>query len=102
MLDVKPILGLDRAGRVVPIDRVRGSEAVVSRMLSLVEKALTPRPKAVRFGVTHVEAPETAERVRTALLAAYRPRDCFVSLATGVLGTHVGPGAWGIAWQVED
>ena len=102
MLDVKPILSLDAAGRVVPVDRVRGSEAVVSRMLALVERRLTPRPSAVRFGVTHVEAPEVAERVRTALLAAYQPRDCFVALATGVLGTHLGRGAWGICWQVED
>lgn len=102
MLDVKPILGLDQAGRVVPVDRVRGSEAVINRMLALVERRLTPRPKALRFGVTHVEAPEVAERVRTALLAAYQPRDCFVALATGVLGTHLGRGAWGICWQVED
>jgi hypothetical protein len=32
----------------------------------------------------------------------YQPQDCFVTLATGVLGTHVGPGAWGIFYQVED
>jgi hypothetical protein len=25
-----------------------------------------------------------------------------VSLATGVLGTHVGPGAWAVFYQVED
>jgi len=102
MLDVKPILGLDQTGRIVPVDRVRGREAVINRMLALVDKALTPRPKSVRFGVVHVEAPEVAERVRTALVAAFRPKDCFVSLATGVLGTHVGYGAWALCWQVED
>lgn len=102
MLDVKPILSLDTTGRIVPVDRVRGREAVVGRILALVDKSLTPRPKAVRFGVAHVEAPEVAERVRTALIAAYQPRDCFVSLATGVLGTHVGTGAWALCWQVED
>ena len=102
MLDVKPILCLDPAGRVVPVDRVRGRENLVPRVLSLLEKRLTPRPRLVRFGVAHTEAPEMAERVRTALVAAYRPRDCFVTLATGVLGTHVGPGAWAIFYQVED
>jgi DegV family protein with EDD domain len=102
MLDVKPILSLDQTGRIVPVDRVRGREAVIGRMLAGVEQALTPRPRVVRFGVVHVEAPDTAERVRTALVAAYRPRDCFVALATGVLGTHVGEGAWAICWQVED
>jgi DegV family protein with EDD domain len=102
MLDVKPILALDGAGRVVPVDRVRGREAVLSRVLTLLERQLTPRPEAIRFGVVHADAPEVAERVRSALIAAYRPRDCFVSLATGVLATHVGPGAWALCWQVED
>jgi DegV family protein with EDD domain len=102
MLDVKPILSLDASGRVLPVDRVRGRENVVPRVLALLENRLTPRPKVVRFGVAHAEAPEMAERVRNALVAAYRPRDCFVTLATGVLATHVGPGAWAIFYQVED
>jgi DAK2 domain fusion protein YloV len=102
MLDVKPILSLDGSGRIVPVDRVRGREQLVPRVLALLEKRLTPRPAVVRFGIAHTEAPEVAERVRTALVAAYRPRDCFVTLATGVLGTHVGEGAWAIFYQVED
>jgi DAK2 domain fusion protein YloV len=102
MLDVKPILTLDEDGRVVPLDRVRGREQTVPRVLGWLERRLTPRPRVVRFGVAHTEAPEVAERIRTALVAAYQPRDCFVSLATGVLATHVGPGAWAIFYQVED
>ena len=102
MLDVRPILSLDEAGRVIPVDRVRGRENVVPRVLSLLERRLTPRPRVIRFGVAHADAPEVAERVRTALVAAYRPRDCFITLATGVLGTHVGPGAWGVFYQIED
>lgn len=102
MLDVKPILSLDDSGKVVPVDRVRGRDNVVPRMLELLEQRLTPRPRAIRFGVAHAEAPEAADRVRMALVAAYRPKDCFVSLATGVLGTHVGIGAWAIFYQVED
>ncbi len=102
MLDVKPILSFDEQGRVVPIDRVRGRENVEARALALVEERLTPRPQVVRFGVAHADAPEAAERISAALVAKYQPRDCFVTLATGVLGTHVGPGAWGIFYQVED
>jgi DegV family protein with EDD domain len=102
MLDVKPILSLDGAGRVVPVDRVRGREQLVPRVLALLEQRLTPRPAVVRFGVVHTGAAEIAERVRTALVAAYQPRDCFLTLATGVLGTHVGPGAWAVFYQVED
>ncbi|HET9150695.1 MAG TPA: DegV family protein [Gemmatimonadales bacterium] len=102
MLDVKPILTLDRDGRVVPLDRVRGRENLVPRVLALLEQRLMPRPARIRFGIAHADAPEAAERLRTAIIAAYRPQDCFVTLATGVLGTHVGPGAWGVFYQVED
>jgi DegV family protein with EDD domain len=102
MLDVKPILSLDASGRVIPVDRVRGRDQVVPRVLALLDRRLTPRPKVIRFGVAHAEAPEMAERVRNALVAAYQPRECFVTLATGVLATHVGPGAWAVFYQVED
>ena len=102
MLDVKPILTLGADGRITPLDKVRGREALIRRVLALVDERLTPRPKVVRFGIAHADAPEVAERLRAALVAAYRPRDCFVSLATGVLGTHVGPGAWAVMYQIED
>ena len=102
LLDVKPILSLDAAGQIVPTDRVRGRDQVVARVLELLEQRLTPRPEVVRFGVAHAEAPEMAERVRAALVSAHRPRDCFVTLATGVLGAHVGAGAWAVFYQVED
>ena len=102
LLDIKPIIEIDTTGRLQPIDRVRGSEHVVPRVLSLLDKKLTPRPQTVRFGVVHAEAPEAAERVRTALMAAYRPKDVIVGPVTGVLGTHVGSGAWAVFYQVED
>jgi DegV family protein with EDD domain len=102
MLDVKPILSLDGDGNVIPVERVRGRENVEARVLALLDQRLSPRPRVIRFGVAHADAPEVAQRIRTALLARYQPRDCFVTLATGVLGTHVGPGAWGIFYQVED
>ena len=102
MLDVKPILSFDTEGKVVPVERVRGRENVETRALALLEQRLTPRPRKVRFGVAHADAPEAAERIRSALVQKYQPQDCFVALATGVLGTHVGPGAWGIFYQVED
>ncbi|HXI20193.1 MAG TPA: DegV family protein, partial [Gemmatimonadales bacterium] len=74
MLDVKPILSLDAQGSIIPVDRVRGARNVVPRVLELLERRLSPRPRAVRFGVVHAEAPEAAERVRAALVAAYQPK----------------------------
>jgi len=86
----------------VPVERVRGREHLESRLLAILDQRLTPRPRELRLGVAHADAPEVAQRIRKALVKQYQPRECLVTLATGVLGTHVGPGAWGIFYQVED
>lgn len=101
-LDIKPILGLDQQGAVVPVDRVRGRVNVLPRMVELLKERLTPRPKRLRFGVMHVDDPEVAEEVRRALVSEFAPHDCLVSPATPALATHVGPGAWAVCYQVED
>ncbi len=102
LLDLRPILELDSEGRAVPVERVRGRDAVIPAVLDLLTARLTPRPRRLRFGIGHAAAPEAAERLRTALLAAFEPKDVLVGPATGVLGTHVGEGAWAVAWQIED
>jgi hypothetical protein len=42
-----------------------------------------------------------AERVKSALIAAFSPRDCFISLASGVIGTIPGgvPGRCSTRWR---
>jgi fatty acid-binding protein DegV len=42
------------------------------------------------------------QELQVAYAASDNRRDCFVTLATGVLGAHVGSGAWGVFYQVED
>ena len=102
LLDIKPILEVNREGRVVPFDRVRGRKALVPRVLEHLDRRLTPRPSALRLGVAHGGVPEFAERLRDELVQRYAPRDCFVSHVTACLGVHTGPGAWGIFYQIED
>jgi DegV family protein with EDD domain len=102
VLDIRPVLDVDAAGRIQPAARIRGRDQVVPRVLTMLEQRLTPRPTNIRFGVVHAEAPEEAERVRTALTAAFRPKEILVGTATAVIGTHVGEGAWAVFYQVED
>ena len=101
-LDLKPVLTLDREGKIVPVDRVRGREALFQRALAFVAQRVPKNVQRLRFGVAHADCLDVAERIRDALLAQYQPLDVFVGPATSVLGTHVGIGAWGIFWQVED
>jgi len=102
LLDVKPILEVGPDGRVIPLDRVRGRDALIPRVLRHLARRLTPRPEHFRIGIVHVDALEVAERLREDIGARFSPRDCFVSEVTSALGVHTGPGAWGIFYQIED
>ena len=102
LLDMKPILALDRDGKVIAAARVRGRAALLGRVCQLLDRTLPAGYRRLRLGVAHADSPELAEQVRGALAERYHPLEVLVSPATGVLAAHVGPGAWGVFYQVED
>jgi len=102
LLDIKPILEVDQTGRVVPLDRVRGREALVPRVLEHLDARLTPLPSSLRLAVVHADAPELAKELKAELVRRYQPRDCLVNDVNAAIGVHVGPDAWGVFYQIED
>ncbi len=102
LLDMKPILSLDREGRATAVARVRGQAALLPRLLRLLDARLPAPRERLRLAVAHADAPEIAETVRRALEARYGVPEVMVAPVTGVLAAHVGPGAWGVFYQVED
>lgn len=101
-LNLKPVMALTMEGKVEPVGRGRGREAARRRILELVDRALTPRPRALRLGVAHADIPEFADALRVELVARYQPLQCLVSPVTPVIAAHAGIGAWGVFYQIED
>ena len=102
LLNMKPIMTLDREGAAAAAGRVRGQAALLPRLFRLLDAALPRQRDRLRMAVAHADVPELAEQVRAALAERYRPLDVLVSPVTGVLAAHAGPGAWGVFYQVED
>ena len=101
-LNLKPVMALTMEGKIEPVGRVRGREAAQRRILELLDRALTPRPRALRLGVAHGDIPEFADALRAELVARYRPMQCLVTPITPVIAAHAGIGAWGVFFQNED
>ena len=93
VLDLKPILSL-ADGRVVPLDRVRTRAKAIPRLVERLRQDLPVE----RLAVMHAQAPEDAERIRATLAAELRDVEVDVGELGAVLGTHVGPGAVGMAY----
>jgi DegV family protein with EDD domain len=102
LLDIKPILALDGDGRIAPLDRVRSRKNLLPKVMELLVERVPPGSARVRFGVVHVACEEVIGEVTAALRERY---GADVEILTGpaapVLATHVGPGAWGLAYMVE-
>lgn len=101
-LNLKPVMALTMEGRIEPVGRARGREGARKRLLELLDRALTPRPRALRLGVAHGDIPAFAEALRAELVARYRPMQCLVTPVTPVIAAHAGIGAWGVFYQNED
>ncbi|HET7480234.1 MAG TPA: DegV family protein [Rubrobacteraceae bacterium] len=89
-LDIRPVLALED-GEVVPHKRARGRKR---QMAALVEQ-LQPAVEAgssLYFG--HIDAPEAVSELAAAL-GVEQER---VAEIGGVVGCHVGPGAYGVAY----
>jgi fatty acid-binding protein DegV len=72
----------------------------VPRMLRELE-ARVPKGARARFGIIHVGAEALAKSVDEQIRQRYPDSETIIAPATPVLATHLGPGAWGIAFQIE-
>jgi len=92
LLNVKPIIGVQE-GALIPLDRVRGHQKGLERMLALAAAAVGDR--AVHVGLTHAVAPAEAENLLTEVKNCLNYRETFVTDLALSLAVHFGPGTVG-------
>jgi len=99
MLSVKPLLRLDETGQVVPVGKVIGRDRARVALLDELAGRVPPGSAQVRFGIVHVGRPEVVDEVTAGLRALYGPDvEILAAPATPVIATHIGLGAWGVAY----
>lgn len=102
VLSVKPILGLDEKGKVVPKGKAMGRARVLPAVMGILANEIPLDATQLRFGVVHVGCPEILDDVSVALRAQYGEVEIVTAPATPVISTHVGIGAWALSYLVED
>ncbi len=103
VLGLKPVLDLTEEGVTRPVGKAFGRERVIETVLRLLLERVPPGSAAVRFGIVHVSRPEVVTRLTQRLQESYGPNvEILSSPVTPVLATHLGPGAWGLAYLVEE
>ncbi len=86
---------------MIALDRVRGSEALIPRVVALMRERIPERRARLRIGVVHVLCPDVGEELKSILEREFEPDEAHLRPATAVLASHTGPGAWAAVYQFE-
>jgi len=100
MLNLKPVLQL-KEGVIEPVEKVRTLSKAIERMLDLAEKQIGRSGGPIHLAALQAGTIQEGENLLAKALKRFSPSivsDAIVSDISPVIGTHVGPGALGIAY----
>lgn len=92
LLQIKPVISV-KDGKVEAAGRVRTFKKAFDEMVRLAQS----QAPLERLAVLHSNAPDRAEQLRQALSDIAPSADVVIADVTTAVGTHVGPGAIGLA-----
>jgi DegV family protein with EDD domain len=96
VLSIKPILHLVD-GKIESLASVRTKRKAIDRLLEIVGDESGWKPE-VHYGVLDAMAPETGDMVFDRIKQQGQPAELLRSGISPVIGTHIGPGAVGVAF----
>ena len=99
-LKIKPILTLTPDGRIDALEKVRTQKKALQRLIRIAEK-FAGKGKVIG-GVMHASDPEVAKQVMDMVGEALDVKEIGLYELSPVIGTHVGPGAVGLALYVDE
>jgi DegV family protein with EDD domain len=101
LLNIKPILSIDKEGIIYSADKARGHKKATARIIELLERDL--KGQKINIAVGHTADRQAAEAFEAQLAEHFELGDRIYTEIGAVIGTHVGPGTIAIfAWPAGD
>ncbi len=100
-LKIKPVLSVDREGKLTVVAKVRGTKKGMEYLKErLINDGIDTANQTVMVG--HADVPEIAEQLKEQLLAEGLVKDVIVSNVGPIIGTHVGSGMFALVFLGEN
>lgn len=94
VIDIKPILYVNREGELVPFDKVRGRKKVLMTLVeNMAERLGEYKDKQVFIGVVHGDCEMDARYVANMITERFGYTDIEIRPIGPSIGVHTGPGA---------
>ncbi len=98
-LSIKPILEF-KEGLIQPLSQARTKRKALAEILQIAEQRLGDQ-KMVEAAVVDIDAPEAGDSFAEMVKARFNPTILHRSPVSPVVGSHIGPGALGLAFYTE-
>ncbi len=90
LLKIKPLLHVED-GKLIPLEKIRGSKKVWKRMLEIMEERGVDL-KDQRIGISHGDALDTANQLAEMIQSTFGVKDIKINMIGSSIGAHAGPG----------
>lgn len=92
ILNINPILNLDKEGRLIVQEKIRGRKRAFRRIYDIVEE-LVVEPTEQTLYICHSDCkPEDVQTFTNTLIERIGFKDSFISYISSTIGSHCGPG----------
>ncbi|SER86381.1 EDD domain protein, DegV family [Gracilibacillus ureilyticus] len=90
LLKVKPLLHMED-GKLIPLEKVRGSKKVLKRMIELMEERGTDLDNQM-VAISHGDALDTANNLAEMIREKWNVKKIKINMVGSSIGAHAGPG----------
>ncbi|MBO6060640.1 MAG: DegV family protein [Clostridia bacterium] len=91
MLNIKPVLHMDKAGRLIPVSKVRGRNASIKAIVKKFNETAID-PDHCTYFISHGDCPEDAKKLESLIVAEHGNHAALITDIGPVIGAHSGPG----------
>lgn len=100
LLNIKPILHVED-GKLIPIEKIRGSKKVIKRMLDIMESRGINLSNQL-IGISHGDDIERATELKNGMIEKFGCKDFVINSIGSAVGAHAGPGTLAIFFMNSD
>lgn len=90
LLNIKPILQIDKEGKLTTEHKERGYKAAARKLVQLFEESYDPASEDTIY-INHSDAGDVAEMLKKEILSLHPGKKVCITMLTPIIGAHTGP-----------
>jgi DegV family protein with EDD domain len=102
MLNIKPVMHVDNAGHLIPLEKVRGRKKSLNALVDHMEQTAIAPVKEQTVFITHGDCIDDANYLAEQVKSRLGVKNVVINYVDPVIGAHSGPGTMALFFLAEN